>query len=270
MQRSQPRVLVVTSSYPTPAAPVAGAFVREHALAAARVAEVGVLHLERTRGLRVLRIEAERDGRLPLWRVRYPWAPRAVSAAGLLAGAAAGLRAARRAGFRPDLLHAHLLPAAIPTVALGRAVRLPTVVSEHWSVFLPEDPLTLAPPIRLAAKLALERAAYVLPVSAALARAIEAHGIHPRLRVVPNVVDTELFHPGSPRPPGSRLLAVALFYPAKGIDLLLQALPAVRGDWTLDLVGDGDERSAYEELARRESAGASSSTASSRRNASPD
>ena len=55
------KVLVVTTAYPTPAAPATGVFVREHARAAALHADVAVLHLDRShdhRGLpRLQRVE---------------------------------------------------------------------------------------------------------------------------------------------------------------------------------------------------------------------
>jgi glycosyltransferase involved in cell wall biosynthesis len=124
--------------------------------------------------------------------------------------------------------------------------RRPVVISEHWSVFLPEDPASLGAGGRLAARVAFGRAALVMPVSAALRRGIEAHGIRARFRVVPNVVDTSLFRPsGAPR---SGLLAVGLLYEAKGFDVLLEALVRLPGE-RLVLVGDGPLRAKLESLA---------------------
>ena len=251
-------VLVVTTSYPTAEAPVAGLFVRGHAMAVASHHRLFVLHLERTPGARGLRVEEGDDPDLRLLRVRFPFSPRAVSYAGLLAAAAAGFRAVRKRGFEPELLHAHFLTAALPAVLYARLRGLPVVISEHWSVFLPDDPTTLPAPLRLAAKFAFERADLVLPVSSALERGIAAHGISARTRVVPNAVDLSLFGPPSPspRPPGRplRLLTVSLFYEAKGVDLLLEAVALLRrerDDFHLDIVGDGDLRMSYEALAAR-------------------
>jgi glycosyltransferase involved in cell wall biosynthesis len=228
-------VLFLTPSYPTEDDPVAGVFVREHALAAAAHADVTVLHLARGRASRVREVPGEP---LPTWQVGYPNRP---AAAGLLAAAAAGLR---RLPAR-DLVHAHFFLAGAPAALLSRK---PLVVSEHWSVFLPEDPLGLSPPLRAAARLAFGRAGAVLPVSRALERGILEVAPRARTSVVPNVVDTDLFHPGGEPEPG-RLLAVGLFYEAKGFDILLKALPDVPGA-RLDLVGDGELRPELELRAR--------------------
>lgn len=227
------RVLVLTTSYPTAAAPVPGIFVREHVEAVRPHCDVTVVHLERCA---VRRIEVDRDDEA--WRVRYPAHP---AAPWHLAAALRGLRLERS----HDLVHAHFFLAGLPAVLFQRR---PVVISEHWSVFLPEDPLRLSPPDRLAARIAFARATLVLPVSAALQRGIEAHGIAARFRVVPNVVDGGLFRPGAGT--GEGLLAVGLLYEAKGFDVLLDALAQLPGE-RLRLVGDGPLRGVLEAQAER-------------------
>lgn len=247
-------VLVVTTSYPSPRSPAAGSFVREHARSVADEYQLMILHLDRAPSLRRLRVErADEDP--PVIRVRFPERPTTLSYAALLAAGALGFRTVLRSGFEPDLLHAHFLTAAVPTALLGRVHHLPVVVSEHWSVFLPDDPAELSAPLRMAARLTFGNAAAVLPVSEALKRGIADLGIDAQMRVVPNAVDTDLFAPPPPRAPSvpARLLTVALFYEAKGIDLLLEAVAQLRSerdDFVIDLVGDGALRDAYQELAR--------------------
>ena len=66
------------------------------------------------------------------------------------------------------------------------------------------------------------------PVSESLRRAIEAYGIRARFQVVPNPVDTQMFHPGE-RHDGSsrRLLFVGRLVPVKGFPRLVEALAEV-------------------------------------------
>lgn len=227
------RVLALTTSYPAPEEPVAGIFVREHVEAARAHCDVTVVHLQRGASRR---IEVERDDEA--WRVRYPRRP---ATAWHLAAAWRGLRL----GGEYDLVHAHFFLAGLPAVLFQRR---PVVVSEHWSVFLPEDPARLGFGGRLAARVAFERARLVLPVSAALQRGIEASGVRGRFHVVPNVVDTELFRPAEG--PREGLLAVGLFYEAKGFDVLLDALERLPEE-RLTLVGDGPLRPALEARAQR-------------------
>jgi glycosyltransferase involved in cell wall biosynthesis len=251
------RVLFLTSSYPTPEFPALGIFVKEHARAAATQADVAVVHVERAEGVRRLHVSEVRGEEFPTWRIAYPHSPALLSYVGNVAAGIAGFRRARRAGFDPDVLHAHFFLAAIPAVVLGRAFRKPVVVTEQWSVFLPDDPATLAPLVRRVAKLALERADVVMPVSEALRDGIAAAGIDARFRVVPNVFDDVLFHPPrlEARAEGpARLLSVGALYAAKGWEYLLEAVGLLRDQGRavrLDIVGDGDLRPQYEALRAR-------------------
>lgn len=245
-------VLFVTTAYPTEASPVAGIFVKEHARAAADHVDVTVLHLDRSQahsGVPTLsRVEGED---LPTWRVTYAWSPTPLSVAAHFAAAARGFRAVRRSGFRPDVLHAHFFLAGVPAAMLGRLTHTPVVVTEQWSIFLPDDPMTLTQPLRAAARFAYGQAKIVLPASDALRRGIEAQGIHAHFEVVPNVVDTSLFGvDGGTR--NGRLLAVGLLYEAKGYEYLLEAVSLLRADGRdvdLDVIGDGPGRHDYTGLA---------------------
>jgi glycosyltransferase involved in cell wall biosynthesis len=74
--------------------------------------------------------------------------------------------------------------------------------------------------------------------------------------VIPNGVDTELFHPPAPAGRGAaghrlRLLFVGRLTRQKGADVLLQAMRALRGrlDVEAALAGDGDARPALERMA---------------------
>jgi glycosyltransferase involved in cell wall biosynthesis len=212
---------------------VSGIFVREHVAAVRPHCDVTVVHLQRDR---VRRIEVERDDEL--WRVRYPRRP---ATPWHLAAGLRGLRLERG----HDLVHAHFFLAGLPAVLFQRR---PVVVTEHWSVFLPEDPARLGRGGRLAARVAFGRASMVLPVSEALRRGIENAGVRARFRVVPNVVDGKLFRPGDG--PRAGLLAVGLLYDAKGFDVLLAALGRLPGE-RLRLVGDGPLREALAAEAER-------------------
>ncbi len=182
-------------------------------------------------------LSEERDGDLRLVHLAYR--PRAVRLAGVLAALLVARRL-RREGTPVDVLHAHIHRMGWVAVLAGMALRRPVVISENSS----EWPRRLMTPGRLRrARLALEHATLVCPVNHRLQEAIEAYGVRARFRVVPNTVDTQVFHPGRGRENGDlRLVNVARHVQVKRLDVLLDGFATVAGarpDVTLDLVGDG-------------------------------
>jgi glycosyltransferase involved in cell wall biosynthesis len=249
-------VLFLTTNWPREASPVDGVFVREHARAAAEVADVRVLHLERSRGSAFVDVAPVAAEEPPCWRARYRRYPKPVSLASFFVSPLVAEHRFARNGWKPDVIHAHSFLSALPALALGRRLRRPVVYTEHWSVFLPEGPSTLSAPMRFAARVALKRADLVLPVSDAHGRALRELAPNARIRVIPNAVDPTLFRPDGAHATGSptRLLTVGLFdNEAKGVDILLDALARLpeRESVALDVVGDGLLRSQYEAQASR-------------------
>lgn len=250
--RDRLRCLVVTPWYPSARRPIDGIFVRETARAIARRHEVVVLFAEPAApGEPPARSDCIEDGlRTIRMAFRALPTPRASLPVRLLAFRV-GLERLARTGFRPDIVHAHGYLAGAGGVLLGRRVGAPVVVSEHLSSFVTG---TLGAPQRALARFVFNRADLVCPVSADLARRLEALSASARLEVVGNLVDTEVFHPGGERPEGSpRLLVVAMLHPHKGVDHLLHALARVRRRMpaVLEVAGDGPARGDLEALAGR-------------------
>ena len=249
-------VLFLTTNYPRPESPIDGIFVREHARAAGEIADVRVVHLLRApaaRGLvRLERIEGEEPA---AWRVPYRRFGKPLAQLAFVLGPLALARRFRREGWVPDVIHASSFLSALPALLLGRLLRRPVAYTEHWTIFLPENPGSLSRGMERLAGFALEHADVVLPVSEDLDLALRRLAPGARTRVVPNVVD-DVFTPADGRPPGDgvRLLTVGLLdTPRKGVDVLLEALALVPGRdrLRLDVVGEGELRPGYEELSER-------------------
>jgi glycosyltransferase involved in cell wall biosynthesis len=255
------RVLVVPKWYPWPDRPVFGIFCREQARALARRHDVVVLASEAVRdpGFAVFELtDAVEDG-LRTMRVRYRRPRFRPAAMGCqIIGMLVALLRLRHGRWRPDVVHAHVYSAGLPALILGRLSRARVVVTEHYTGFV-RGKITGSD--LLTARMAFRYADLVAPVSANLARTVEAIEPRARVRVVENVVDTDVFHPApEPRRAPSearpaRLLTVAALADKKGHRYLLEALAAVRArngrhDVTLELVGDGEERERLEELVR--------------------
>jgi glycosyltransferase involved in cell wall biosynthesis len=254
------KILFLTAWYPTREKPGWGVFVREHAKAAQLYDDVVVLHcpIPGPSGTRISLLERETDASLSEGLTTYRiWTrSRLHERASELLHVWNIWRAFRQVvgdGFRPDILHAHTYLAACPAAMVAKVHGLPLVVTEHSSAF---PRRVLRPRDVRRAQQAFRAAKWVLPVSLALQRGIEAYGITAHFQVVPNAVDISLFSPlGEARPAKRlqyRLLWVGALIPLKGLDHLFEALAQLREqrtDWRLDVVGDGPQRAEYERLA---------------------
>jgi glycosyltransferase involved in cell wall biosynthesis len=169
--------------------------------------------------------------------------------AGLLRRVARSLR-----GQRPDLVHTHLVHADVYAGVAAAALRLPLVSTKHN-----DDPFRLGP-YRHADRALAAAARRVIAITGSLARfCVERVGlpadkvtvVHYGLDAVPAAwaanapVDV---------PAGSRvLLAVARLVPQKGLDVAVEALPAIRAvepHALLVVLGEGPERARLEARAR--------------------
>jgi L-malate glycosyltransferase len=253
------KVLFVTNWYPTGEEPTKAVWVREHAKAVRIHDDVVVLHClgPDAKLTRRYRMEQETDNSLsegiPTYRFSYRSSSIPASSYPIYLWSV--LRAFRNLvdrGFRPEIVHAHIYDAGGAAVLVSALYRVPVVVSEHFSSF-PRRLLGRRDVLK--AWLAFRWANVVFPVSQSLQTAIERYGISARFHVIPNVADTALFCPPvQPRNTGDckRILFVGHLTLVKGINYLLLALSRLaekRNDWHLDIVGDGDARIEYEEMA---------------------
>lgn len=246
------RVLITPEWYPDDDRPFFGAFCREQARAVGDRHDVVVLACRMCRTLhRPLQIDERSEDGILTFRVRFRGVP-LPKVGGLLklAGCAAVLVRLLRRGWRPDVIHAHEYVAGAPALLFGRLLRVPVVVSEHYSGFA----LGLVPPEdRRRARRVFERAAAVCPVSVDLARRLQQLAPRARLEPVPNVVDADVFRPSREadgRIGPLRLVTVGALVDVKGHRTLIESMPTLleRREVTLDVVGDGPLRGELERL----------------------
>ncbi len=249
------RVLVVPKWYPWSDRPVFGIFCREQARAVARRHDVVVLASEALSnpGFAGFTLGDEIEEGLRTIRLRYRRPRLRPAAMGFqIAGMLSALGRLRAEGWEPDIVHAHVYSAGLPAVLLGRRSAAPVIVSEHYTGF---QRGLITGSDRFTARLAFRHADLVAPVSEPLAAEVRALAPAARIRVIDNVVDTEVFHPPvrpPSRPPPARLLTVAALAAKKGHPHLLKALAIVapRREVTLDLVGEGEQRGELEARVR--------------------
>jgi 1,2-diacylglycerol 3-alpha-glucosyltransferase len=148
-----------------------------------------------------------------------------------------------------DVVSAHNLHATAPIGAwLARTV--PYVLTGHYHGDGHSAAARLAHPLyRPVATRVVRDAAAVTAVSVAEADLVEAHfGVRPV--VIPNGVAAGAPGPRVPDPDGrAKVVVVARLLPYKRVDAALEALAALPWRWTMDVVGDGPDRSRLERLA---------------------
>lgn len=251
------RVLFLAHSFPRHEGDAAGSFLLRlaTALAAEGVsvqvvapAAAGLPASERFDGIRVerFRYAPRRYERLAYTgnmaqEVRDHWAARVALLGFLGSEFVSAVRNGRR--FQPDLVHAHwAFPGGLVGTWVAALADVPLVTTMHGTdVRLARGASAARPVFRHVVK----RSAALTTVSRWLADEVNqlVPSAHPT--VAPMPVDTEAFTPGGDRLP-DRLLFVGRLNAQKGLEHLIAALARMRIPATLDVVGDGPDRSRLE------------------------
>lgn len=250
------QVLFLAAWYPTAQQTNLGVFVREHAASASLHHDVTVWHTagsrSRTRSAWVEERDPALTAGIPTYRIYHPLPFRGTGSLSSIRTVLAAFNRQWQAGYRPDVIHAHIYQAGLPAVLIGQRYGIPVVITEHLSA-IPRHQLSRWHVMQM--RYAFNHATRVLPVSRALQRAIEGYGVRAQFEIVPNVVDLATFRPpeGQRPPDPYRLLFVGGLVPVKGLPHLFDALAQLkqrRTDWQMDLVGEGPQRESYERQVR--------------------
>jgi glycosyltransferase involved in cell wall biosynthesis len=156
----------------------------------------------------------------------------------------------------PDLIHAHVsLPGGWLASLIGRQWNVPVVLTEHAGPF---SSLLRSQGQRNLVCQAISRAHVVIAVSPTLAEEMQSAFPETRVRVLGNVVRTDLFMPGDASMVGERsqktVSTVALLTAGKGIDVLLEAVKLLRDrghtGFQVLIGGDGPDRYRLEKVVK--------------------
>ncbi|MDR3539690.1 MAG: glycosyltransferase [Desulfosporosinus sp.] len=263
------RVLILAGWYPNQENPMKGIFVREQAFALAKAGLPVAVFYPFDETINPGKLNYQLEESIPVYRAntlgfRNRYLARLVSYFTAHQRLAEVVKL-----FRPDLIHVQVgYPAGIVAYLFTRHHKIPYIITEHMSYL---QDYVAKWQHRILLRPTFEQAAFVLPVSQALAKQIESFGWKVKLKPVPNVVDTERFAPTSSEEqtknpalkdqggaPGMiRILFAGNMEETqiKGVQYLLPAFAQVCQETPkqmlhLDLVGDGVKRAAYEEQAK--------------------
>jgi glycosyltransferase involved in cell wall biosynthesis len=256
------RILFVAGCwYPHDEAPIQGIFVRRHAEAVALTNSVTVLHpYAVTEGPDLPEVLRRNWGSLREIHIRFR-SRRVVAGesrghqAGFFRSGRLGCQEILAVGDHPDVIHFHVVP-SLGLVAAVKSVfpNTPMVLTEHWSGYLPESGVKLGLFRRLYTGVLTRRVRVVTTVSRRHRDAMLDLGFKGRFEIVPNVVDTEVFHPdsGVMKDQPLRFVHVSGLRAEKNVPEIIRAMGRLLRKYPnakLNIVGDGPERRKAEAVA---------------------
>jgi len=141
---------------------------------------------------------------------------------------------------KPELIHSNVIfPCGIVGYLLSKRFDAKTIISEHWSKF---EKLLHHPLFKRIALRSYKNAAAILCVSEFLAERIRVNTNHENIRIIPNIIDTNIFfYKPDTRKSGKgnilTFLCVANWRLPKRLDLIVESLIgfAIKSDKILEL-----------------------------------
>jgi glycosyltransferase involved in cell wall biosynthesis len=259
-------ILYIASWYPTGNAPALGNFIQQHARAAAMENVVSVIYAAADKDLEEgnVVVETNHTDHLSEYRIHYGKINSSIPLLSQLKKRDAykqaikqGIEAATEKNGKPDLLHVHVIwPAAVGVLPMLDQLNIPLIISEHWSGYLPEDGNYKGIIQKNITKRLADKAEHITAVSQRMIDAMKSHGLGKSFSILPNAVDTDLFHYQSKSKDNSKfkLLHVSMLVDReKNVSGLLRVMKEleVRPEVSLEIIGDGPERAAFEEQAKQ-------------------
>ncbi|GGG42980.1 glycoside hydrolase [Epilithonimonas arachidiradicis] len=146
---------------------------------------------------------------------------------------------------KPDLVHANVLHNnMLFAVYLKKKFKIPFVVTEHWTALQKINARNTSSKVKKIAKFIGNQASYVLPVSENLADSLKNLGIETPMKIISNVVNTEVFKiKNQPKKSTTKFLHVSSLIPRKRPDKIIETVVKLKlsgYDVALEIGGDGD------------------------------
>ena len=146
---------------------------------------------------------------------------------------------------KPELVHGNVLHNnMLFAVYLKKKYKIPFVISEHWTALQEENLGRTSANIKRIAKFIAKHADYIFPVSENLKKSLKMLGIKTPMKVISNVVNTDVFRIRQTNGNKStRFLHVSSLIPRKRPDKIIETVHQLKVngyDVSLEIGGDGD------------------------------
>ena len=245
------RVLFLARWYPHKYDPMFGLFVQRHAEAAALHNDITVLYVHPDENADN-RYDVERtlENGVDTIRIYYKKKGKCSSAWRFYQACRKGLKMAGR----PDVIHVHVLTRMGVIAYLQKCLHhIPYLITEHWSRYLPGNQFS-GGMRRWITRKVVRNASMVTTVSEILADAMQHHGLwNPQYKLLPNVVDVNLFKPIPHHNEIPKIVHVSCFEDvSKNISGLLESLKILKDKgvaFQSVLIGEGMDLDAMKQRA---------------------
>jgi glycosyltransferase involved in cell wall biosynthesis len=253
----QIKVLFLPAWYPHKNDSMFGLFVRQHALALKPHADVTVVNLVQVeQQVDIYKVETNVENQLTeinlyYRRSRLPIAPlrKIQNIFRYLKGQKAAWHIVKASDLVPDICHVHILTrAGLLAYRLKKKYKIPYVITEHWSRYLPHNDHFKGFLHKKITQKIMNSASAMTTVSDLLKQAMHKKGLqHDNWSLLPNVIDVKRFTPRDKKPTKG---AIKIFHlscfedHSKNISGLLRAFKEAcdaRDDLELIMIGDGPD-----------------------------
>ena len=146
---------------------------------------------------------------------------------------------------RVDIIHANVIyPVGLIAIYLKKRFKIPYIITEHWTGYLTQNRSKLSFSVKKLSKYIVSNASAVLPVSDNLKKSMQALGFVAKYRIIPNVVNTELFSIKEAWQKPLRFIHISTLSDKhkniSGILRTVKRLTEKRTDFIFSIIGDGN------------------------------
>ncbi len=259
MDTKKRNILYISAWYPDRINPNLGNFVEKHAKAIAAYCNVNVLHIafdanlidkkydlinETTDNINVVKVYIKKDffRIIPFTSIQKIFL--------YIKAYIIGYRYIVNTFGKQDMVHANIVfPTGLIALYFKFKFHLKYIITEHWTGYLPNDPSKISRFNKFIAEKVIKNARFVVPVSEDLKNAMLSYDLLGNYKVIPNVVDVNLFKPKINKAKNNkiRFLHVSSLDDAQknisGIINVVSKLARTYTNFELIIVGDGDNSS---------------------------
>ena len=247
------KVLFISQWYPHRYDPMFGLFVRKHAAAVGKLCAVKVVYIHPTDKISTFEITEHQHNNITEIIIYYPaqnstFINKISKSINYLIAYHKGFNYIKKINFKPDIIHANILTrTGLLALYYSKKLKIPYVITEHWSRYLPIRNTYSGFLRKQFTKLVIKHASAVFPVSKNLQQAMMSHKLlNDNYQVINNVVEDFFFgkfkHESHSK---KKILHISCFDEKakniKGIISAIYELSKQRSDFELILVGTGTD-----------------------------